>query len=264
MFISFKSFDVRRHSHLFMEKNSITQMKVFVCMVFFTWAARSLAFPCHPAIDPQRPQYMIGYGSLIDEQSKKRTDPTAEESLPVLVTGYRRSWSVHSHLPGLNTTYLSIVEDPHASFNGVIYKLSQAANIHKYDLREKIYCRRALNSHQLKTFVGTFPEQKQIWIYVTKKQKLEPPTHDTPIVQSYVDIFVRGCIQAEEKFNINHFAKDCIKTTTQWSIHWENDRIFPRRPTFNEPYADKIDALLQELLPENFKRINIVYQDARY
>ena len=47
----------------------------------------SFAVVCHPKIDPLLPQYIIGYGSLIDEQSKKQTDPTAQESFPALIKG---------------------------------------------------------------------------------------------------------------------------------------------------------------------------------
>ena len=79
----------------------------------------SCAAVCHPKIDLTLPQYIIGYGSLIDEQSKRRTDPTAQESFPALIKGYKRSWSVHGNLPGLNATFLSIIKDQHASFNGV-------------------------------------------------------------------------------------------------------------------------------------------------
>src|SRR5687768_16078311 len=50
----------------------------------------SFAFDCHPEINPNLPQYIVGYGSLMDESSKKRTDPSTEESVPVLVKGYKR------------------------------------------------------------------------------------------------------------------------------------------------------------------------------
>ena len=85
----------------------------------------------------------------------------------------------------------------------------------------------------------------------------QPPTANYPIVQSYVDIFIRGCINIEDKFKIKHFAIDCIQSTDQWSNHWVNDRIFPRRPSFYEPYASRIDALLKENLPEQFDHIKI-------
>lgn len=231
------------------------QLKIPKFIFLILWVIPLFAKNCHPKINAQLPQYMIGYGSLIDEQSKKRTDPTAQESFPALIKGYKRSWSVHGNLPGMNATFLSIVEDKQASFNGVIYMLSKSENIQQYDKRETTYCREALNTDRLKLYSGILPDQKQVWIYSAVQNSNEHPTHDIPIVQSYVDIFVRGCIQIEEKFKIPDFAKDCIQSTDQWSEHWENDRIFPRRPSLYEPYAAKIDALLKELLPEKFTRI---------
>lgn len=230
-------------------------MKTSSIIFLMIWALPSFAIICHPKINSQLPQYVVGYGSLIDEQSKNRTDSTARKNFPALIDGYKRSWSVHGNLPGLNATFLSIVKDKHASFNGVIYKLSNPENIQQYDKRETTYCRKELNNDELKVYATELPDQKQIWIYSSVQKTSEYPTHDFPIVQSYVDTFIRGCIQIEEKYKINHFANDCIKSTGQWSVHWENDRIFPRRPFLYEPYAAKIDALLKEMLPEKFKVI---------
>lgn len=217
----------------------------------------SFAEVCHPQINNHVPQYIIGYGSLIDEQSKKRTDPTAQESFPVVVKGYARSWSVYGTLPGLNATFLSVSEDRHASLNGIIYQLSKPDNIQQYDARERSYCRKELTSGEINLYSTTLPDQKQIWIYSSAQELDQYPADDYPIVQSYVDIFVRGCIQVEEKYKIKNFAKDCIQSTEHWSEHWVNDRIFPRRPSLYEPYAYKIDELVKEMLPEKFKRIKI-------
>ena len=215
----------------------------------------SFAVVCHPQINNHVNQYIIGYGSLMDEQSKKRTDPTAQNSLPVLIKGYARSWSVYGTLPGLNATFLSVSKDKHGSFNGVIYRLSNPENIQQYDAREKAYCRKELTSGEIHLYSGTLPDQKQTWIYISAQNQHQYPTNDYPIVQSYVDIFIRGCIQVEEKYKIKDFAKHCIQSTEQWPDHWVNDRIFPRRPSLYEPYASKIDALVKEIIPEKFKHI---------
>jgi len=208
------------------------------------------AAACHPTINPLLAQYIIGYGSLINEASKKRTDLSAQQNFPVLIKGYQRSWSVHGNLPGLNATFLSVHKDKNASFNGVIYKLSRPEHIEKYDARETIYCRKALSEDELVVYKTKLPIKKQIWIYISDDKTQAYPAHDFPIVQSYVDIFIRGCIQIQEKFKLKHFAKDCIQTTAHWSSDWENDRIFPRRPFLYEPYAAKIDDLLKKNLPK--------------
>lgn len=215
----------------------------------------SCAAACHPKIDLTLPQYIIGYWSLIDEQSKRKTDPNAEESFPVSIKGYQRRWRVHGNLPGLNATFLSIVENHSASFNGIIYKVSHPNAIKQYDKRERTYCRKQLDADQLQTYNLTLPTEKQVWIYYATQESNQPPSADFPIVQSYVDIFIRGCIKIEQKFKIDGFAKNCITSTAQWSTHWENDRIFPRRPSFYEPFSPQIDALLKEVLSETFAKI---------
>jgi cation transport regulator ChaC len=232
-------------------------MKTFGLFFLLSLSQLSFAVVCHPKINSRVPQYIVGYGSLMDEQSKKNTDPTAQKSIPVLIKGYKRSWSVHGNSPGLNATFLSVSRDPRSSINGIIYRLSHPKHIAKYDRREISYCRRELEPHQVQLYSATLPHHKQIWIYISDKTPHFYPNKDFPIVQSYVDIFIRGCIQIEEQYKIKNFAKDCIQSTEQWSDHWVNDRIFPRRPFLYEPFASKIDALLKKTQPEKFKQIKI-------
>ncbi len=236
---------------------TLNNIKTIPLVFLILWSLPSPALICHPKVNHHLPQYLVGYGSLIDEQSKRRTDPAAKKSFPTLIKGYKRSWSVQGSLPGFNASFLSAIEDQSSSFNAVIYQLSNPECVEQYDKREVTYCRKELNGDTLTIYATTLPAQKQIWIYTPRQNSNQPPTHDYPIVQSYVDIFIRGCFQMEEKFKIKNFAKNCVKSTNQWSEHWVNDRIFPRRPSQFEPYASKIDALLKETLPEQFKSIRI-------
>ncbi|ARM35376.1 gamma-glutamylcyclotransferase [Legionella longbeachae] len=213
---------------------------------------------CYPSINPRLPQYIAGYGSLIDEQSKKTTDPKAYENIPVLIKGFKRSWGAHGNLPGFNATFLSLNENKRGTFNGIIYRVSDPKEIYSYDKRETVYCRKELSTEQIKIYTNNIPEKIQVWIYCSKSIQDDQPSPEFPITQSYVDIFIRGCIKIEEKFNIKDFAKKCILTTDNWpEHHWVNDRIYPRRPSAYEPYARKIDELLKELLPNQFKNIRI-------
>lgn len=199
----------------------------------------ALSFECHPQIDSKRSQYIIGYGSLIDEQSKRKTDKTAQENRPITLKGYQRSWSIH----GTHSTFLSVTEKAKASFNGVIYKLKHPHHIRKYDQREKGYCRKEIFLHQINTFGINLPQKIQCWIYISNHAKNESPSATFPIMQSYVDTFLRGCIQIEEKYQIKDFAKRCILTTTQWSNAWINDRTLTPKTTSE---SSKIDALLKK------------------
>lgn len=232
-------------------------MRRLIALYFILGFYPALASICHPTIDHGRPQYIVGYGSLIDEASKNKTDPTAEQSVPVIIKGYQRRWSAHSDAIGLRTTFLSVSKHPFAWFNGVIYQLRHPNNILSYDKREHIYCRKELQPAEFSVFATTLPTEKQVWMYIPKKKYDAYPTPDYPIVQSYVDIFIRGCIKIEEKFHYKDFAKNCITQTAHWPSYWINDRIFPRRATAYEPYASKIDALLYELVPVQFKQITL-------
>ena len=75
--------------------------------------------------------------------------------------------------------------------------------------------------------------------------------------QSYVDIFLAGCLEIEEKYHLKNFAASCVNTTGDWSLHWVNDRIYPRRPTVYQAKALVIDALLQQQIPTLFNRIQL-------
>lgn len=230
-------------------------MKKLVLVFLLSLPQLAFAIGCRPSIDGTLPQYIIGYGSLMDEHSKKITVPEAEDNFPVVIKGYQRGWSIHSISSGLNATFLSATEDRNASFNAVIFKLNDPNSVAQYDKREKSYCRKQVNPEQLFTYNLKLPAHKQIWIYYSTQQSNQPPVAEFPIVQSYIDIFLRGCIKIEQKFKIDNFAKTCISSTSQWSIHWENDRIFPRRPFIYEPFALQIDALLKESLPKTFAKI---------
>ena len=205
----------------------------------------SFAINCHPNINFKLPQYIVGYGSLINEDSKRKTDPSAKENIPIMVKGYKRRWAIHGKSSKLHTqTFLSIIEDPRSSFNGVIYKLNKPTNIYKYDQREFVYCRKELKPNEISSYIPISHGKKQIWVYITNTKNNQKPTLAAPIRQSYVDIFVSGCIQMEEKFHIKNFAKDCVKNTDQWSKYWVNDRHLSQDRYLYKLYGHKIDSLL--------------------
>lgn len=219
------------------------------------------AHNCYPPINPQQAQIIVGYGSLMNEASKKRSDPNVSDSYPVRVTGFKRGWLARScnKIIGFSTTFLNIYPEKNSTMNAVIYKLGTAHNIYKYDARENIYCRIRIPSSHIK-FLVPIPKtmrHAQIWIYANKKKDANPPSKNCPIVQSYVDVFLTGCLNIQKKFNLPNFAKQCIMTTSHWSPYWVNDRIYPRRPFIYQPNAREIDKLLEKTHPKLFDAIKI-------
>ena len=212
---------------------------------------------CHPPFDPAQPQWVIGYGSLMQESSRKRTAPNAAFAVPVEVSGYRRGWFAAGQMPGFNTVYLGVAPDAGARVNAVIFDVP-AGEIPALDAREYIYCRVAVPAANTRILSGSAEAAVgQAWIYVNKADSLSLPSDRVPIVQSYVDEFLSGCLDLGDANTLPDFARDCIALTTDWSQHWVNDRIYPRRPHVYQSAAKRIDTLIAAERPREFAAIRI-------
>lgn len=212
---------------------------------------------CHPQANPNLSQYIIGYGSLIETASKKATDKTSGENKPVLIDHYQRGWFAKGLSIGLSTTYLGVIKKANAHFNGTLFKLASVNSLKNYDRREKYYCRLLVKSADIHLLIDQKLPLGQYWIYALKPELMAAPSARYPIVQSYVDIFLAGCLEIEEKYHLKNFAAACVNTTGDWSLHWVNDRIYPRRPSVYQAKALAIDALLQQQIPRLFHQIQL-------
>ncbi len=203
-------------------------------------------------VDPQAPQnFIFGYGSLIEDESRQRTTPSARDAWPARVTGIRRGWWARGAASGLTTTYLGAVADPVATCNGVIYRVS-AAELAATDQRESAgYQRCLIESNKIEMLDDrTTPLEGLVWAYINliPPDKLDDnlPTPQFPMVQSYVDICIHGCLEVEGKYRTaTGFTQEFIATTDEWSRYWVNDRLYPRRPFIFQPAAGQIDVALQ-------------------
>lgn len=204
---------------------------------------------CHPEPNPEATQYVVGYGSLMEKESRRRTTSNIEDVTPVVVSGYKRVWGINKD----STTYLTAISNPEARFNAITYQLNDINQLAATDRREQGYCREQISKNNLKVLDGSIPDNAQFWVYTLKQNQADKPNRNYPIVQSYVDIFLSGCLEQQQKFDLDGFAKTCVKTTKGWSPHWVNDRIYPRRPFIHEPQASAIDELLKEELPDLFR-----------
>lgn len=213
---------------------------------------------CNAPPDAARPQYIVGYGSLMEDESRKRTTPDAGAAHPVEIEGYRRGWFARGEAAGFSATYLGIRPKPESRINAVIYAV-RPDEVLATDQRERAYCRANLPMPQVRALekVPVAPPNAQVWIYVNPPDSVATPSARYPIVQSYVDIFVAGCLEQESRFGLARFASECLSTTTDWSVHWVNDRIYPRRPFIFQPRARQIDELLSAQLHRYFSRIRL-------
>jgi hypothetical protein len=222
-----------------------------------TLAGPAGADDCHPGLDPSTPQYIVGYGSLMQSASKLSTEPNAGSNLPVLVTGFQRAWNTHGVYP---TTYLGVRPLKSARMAAALYRDFLDDGKLGADAREIDYCRVAVAPSSIEMLdSSTVPSPSQVWIYVNKPESLAPPDAENPIVQSYVDLFITGCLELQARVADPDldFVAQCVQTTDGWSKHWVNDRPMPRRPYIYQPRAWEIDQRLKQLLPEIFETIQI-------
>lgn len=223
--------------------------------------AANISGNCNQAAEPGKQQFIIGYGSLMQDESRKRSAPNAGTAYPVRVNGYRRGWFAKGGSVGFDTTYLGVVPDNTRNLNAVIYTIP-AQEIPTMDQREYFYCRLAVEPSAytlLKS--GVSLPKGQVWIYVNKPESIATANATYPIVQSYVDIFVSGCQEQEQRYALTEFARQCLETTSEWSTEWVNDRLYPRRPFIYQPKAGQIDKLLKAQLPDYFQHIHIESAD---
>jgi hypothetical protein len=212
---------------------------------------------CGEPVDTERPQYIIGYGSLMQTESRMRTSPTAGPAHPVEVEGYRRGWFTRGTGPG--KTYLGVQSQAKGHFNAVIYQVNPA-ELDATDKREAVYCRVSAALSDVRPLErGWAPERDaQAWIYLSLPNSIAAPDSSNPIAQSYLDLFVSGCLEQEQRYALPGFSRECLATTEGWSEHWVDDRIDPRHPILYQPKALQIDKLLSGQVPRYyFSRVRI-------
>jgi Gamma-glutamyl cyclotransferase, AIG2-like len=196
-------------------------------------------------------QFIFGYGSLVESQSRSRTSPSALYASPVNVGGIQRGWFDQVGGVSLSTTYLGAVPDPNSNCNGVMFQVSQQ-QLAAFDERETGYIREKIDRNKVTMLDGSksVPEG-DIWYYANKEKRYASP--ECPIVQSYVDICLNGCLELEATYPLAKnakFAETFLKTCSNWSKYWVNDRLYPRRAFIYVPNANQIDTLIKKVLGE--------------
>ena len=190
--------------------------------------------------------FIFGFGSLINHNSRRQTNPESKDAIPVRVApefGYIRSWNYHgtsSKLTALGVREIENGEDAH-SINGVIYPVN-GTDMSLVDEREDGYKRVEVPWRFVESFSWPAlpdPDQTKLWMYLPENP--QHPNSEYPVLQTYVDVCLDGCLEYGEEF-----AKEFLESTFGWSQFWLNDRLLARRPWIHCPNHQLIDRLLEE------------------
>jgi cation transport regulator ChaC len=229
-------------------------------------------------LDPAEDHYIIGYGSIINNSSRQMTlskvIPNYNEQVDAVAVvlsvkfGYKREWCYRS---STGFTALGLMKcssadspssteeeiDPYDGINGVLFRVPNLDSLHAFDQREKGYYRVLVPFHYILVLesLGDPPTQsyakaiskelyqKKIWVYIPEPCNSLYPDENYPILQTYVDICFRGCLQ----WGGEEFAIEFLRSTSGWSNFYLNDAPMSRRPWLHRPDYMIIDKCLQQL-----------------
>ncbi|MGR5152911.1 gamma-glutamylcyclotransferase family protein [Photobacterium swingsii] len=160
--------------------------------------------------------YIFGYGSLINDHSRSRTGQTGR-AIPAMVNGLQRHWS---KVDGSYKISPLIVVPEAGQCNGVIVEVDRSA-LAEFDKREHGYHRIRIDSQDVALQNSDQPLSGGVWVYV--KDEPLAPCAIQPIMQTYVDTVLAGCLSISDAF-----AEYFVSSTQGWHHAFENDRHQPK------------------------------------
>ncbi|UUM30070.1 gamma-glutamylcyclotransferase family protein [Vibrio japonicus] len=181
--------------------------------------------------------YIFGYGSLMNSASRQLTGQTSA-AIPAVVSGFKRYWG---KIDSSYTLSPLVVNKGDGQVNGVILKIEDS-ELEGFDIRERGYHRVLIPASQIDCD-HSIGESDHVWVYI--KDDPEPPCELSPIVQTYVDTVLAGCLEISEQF-----AKQFIESTIGWHFPLVNDRHAPKYGNLagvRSEHHQQIDGLLVDV-----------------
>ena len=210
--------------------------------------------------------YLFGYGTLINNESRQATLvlcfgsgtsalQQAQDFPAFLVEispefGYRREFCFKS---GTGFTALGLVPTGDSGYSrgpnlqGVVFGVSATA-LSEFDRREKGYTRVKIPLEYILALSSSaaaaphpLPAGAVVYTYVQLDEHKALPSEDHPILQTYIDTCLSGCLA----WGGEKLMSDFVAATGGWSTYWLNDPPMSRRPWLHRPKCwEAIDAAL--------------------
>lgn len=195
-------------------------------------------------------QWVFAYGSLINRASRAETCHEDIKAIPAKLKGEKRSWC--GVAPQHNLTAVSLVKEPGGACSGVVFEVNDT-QLSYVDEREEVGKEHGYRRIRICGNRFIMEDKPKVFDFVYTYVTSNPghPDDHNPIVQSYVDGILKGCLEYNEEF-----AEEFILTTGGWEYSWVNDRGNPRYPRFvaDDQMAEQIDQLLEETIPSAFRQ----------
>jgi hypothetical protein len=194
--------------------------------------------------------FILGYGSLINGESRAMTGETGNV-WPVKLQGFERHWSVMSVDYGMSS--VAVIDAPEKACNGVLVEVPYD-QFPLFDEREKGYQRVMLKAEQLIAYQDDPLPEGTYWVYHTRD--VVEPHHHCPIVLSYLDVILSGCLEYGDAF-----TQDFLTLTKGWTSPLLNDRKAPRYPRVQPDLAtERLNILLAPVTTLTIKELSVTYE----
>lgn len=194
--------------------------------------------------------FILGYGSLINGESRAKTGETGHV-WPVKLHGFERHWSVMSDEFGMSS--VAVIQAPKQSSNGVLVEVP-FDQFPLFDERERGYQRARIQANQLSTYQTTSLPEGTYWVYYT--DGIVEPNQDCPITLSYLDVILSGCLEHGDVF-----TEDFLTLTKGWSSPLLNDRKTPRYPRVQPDIeTERLNVLLAPVTTLSLKELSVNYE----
>lgn len=223
-------------------------LRSIICFLLFCLIVLGSQASCHPKVGNNK-QYVVGYGSLINEKSKRATVFNVSDNIPVEVRGFRRGW----YHVAYDQVFLGAVRDPKYGFNAVVFSLDDSKQIKEFDIREKNYCRRLVPKSKIQS-LGKEKIDGDVWIYVSTNPKYLTDLDDNDFAEaSYIYTFLLGCLDVEKESGIKNYLNECLNHTYQWpkQIHYDLNNQDKFRKSRMLPNSKKMDAINKQICSSN-------------
>jgi hypothetical protein len=217
--------------------------------------------------------YVFGFGSIINttthapwlsNQTDERADSAKTVTLPgqqarILARfGYRRGWNFRSNT-GFTALGLTKAkeEERGMDINGVLFRITEEM-LADFDRREVGYDRVEIMMDNIELLAQGSSSDKEeeeegqaemneipngkMWVYIPQEASCVEANEDHPILQSYVDTVMQGCLE----WGGEQMAMDFVATTNNWSPYFLNDTPSSRRPWLFRKEYNTIDRILSQ------------------
>ena len=165
--------------------------------------------------------------------------------------GYRRQWNFRSDTGFTALGVSRAKEGESCDVNGVLFRIP-SSEMENFDRREAGYERIAIPLEMMvfhPELRGTHSQTQfhitnsdRLWIYIPLASKTMYADENHPLLQSYVDTVLRGCLE----WGGVDMAEKFILTTAGWAAYFLNDTPSSRRPWLFRKEYNIIDELLKK------------------